>query len=118
MELLHEYEFEIVYRPGKENVVADTLSRKSFLGGISMPSNPILQEVRNISPMDPEYQRMKRIVEQGPSNDTERTSVLNYSINDDCLYYRYRLCVPKDSSLRRRLYLRDTIVYLRDILVM
>ena len=73
--------------------MADALSQKSFLGSISMPNNPILQEVRNISPMDPEYQRIKRVLEQGPSNDAERTSVLNYSINDDCLYYRLRLCV-------------------------
>ena len=25
------------------------------------------------------------------------------SLSNDCLYYRYRLCVPKDSSLRRRI---------------
>lgn len=89
--------------PGKENVVADALSRKVFLGAISMPSNPILQEVKNISPMDSEYQRLKRIIEQGPSSEIERASIVNYSISNECLYYRYRLCVPKDSSLRRRI---------------
>ena len=30
MELLKDYEFELNYHPGKANVVADTLSRKSL----------------------------------------------------------------------------------------
>ena len=30
MELLEDYDFELQYHPGKANVVADTLSRKSY----------------------------------------------------------------------------------------
>ena len=47
IEILHEYDFDIIYRPGKENVVADSLSRKSFVGAITIPDNPIIQKVKD-----------------------------------------------------------------------
>ncbi|MCO5611843.1 hypothetical protein L7F22_066102 [Adiantum nelumboides] len=42
IELLQEYDFDIEYTPGKDNVVADGLNRKSSLNAISIPNNPIL----------------------------------------------------------------------------
>ncbi|MCO5550731.1 hypothetical protein L7F22_004222 [Adiantum nelumboides] len=56
IELLQEYDFDIKYRPGKDNVVADGLSRKSFLNAISIPNNPILDMIKEASLKDPEYQ--------------------------------------------------------------
>ena len=41
LRFLHKYEFEIIYHPGKESVIADSLSRKSFVGSISILENPI-----------------------------------------------------------------------------
>ncbi|MCO5573909.1 hypothetical protein L7F22_027685 [Adiantum nelumboides] len=40
IELLQEYHFDIKYRFGKDNVIADGLSRKSFLNVVSIPNNP------------------------------------------------------------------------------
>ena len=37
MELLCEYDFGIEYKPGKENLVADALSRKSTLNAVTIP---------------------------------------------------------------------------------
>ena len=49
VEVLQEYDFLIIYRPGKENVVADCLSRKAFLNAISIPDNPIISRLSQIS---------------------------------------------------------------------
>ena len=55
VELLQEFDFEIIYRPGKENSVADALSRKAFVSLISMPSNPILEKIKEVAQLDPVY---------------------------------------------------------------
>ena len=62
VELLQEYDFDILYRPGKDNVVADSLSRKSFLNAISIPDNPIIAMKREASAKDPEYQKLLALV--------------------------------------------------------
>ncbi|MCO5577822.1 hypothetical protein L7F22_031656 [Adiantum nelumboides] len=66
IELLQEYDFDIKYRPGKDNVVADGLSCKSFLNAISIPNNPILDKIKEASLNDPEYQDLiHRIQDSG-----------------------------------------------------
>ena len=65
IELLQEYDFDIVYRPGKENVVANSLSHKSIIGAISIPNNPILDLVKDSITLDPEYQQMMDDVKSG-----------------------------------------------------
>ena len=101
IELLQEYDFDIVYIPGKENVIADALSRKSFIGAISIPSNPILDLVKDSIPLDPEYQQMVDNVKSGGQTEAQRNLILNYATDGDCLYYRQRLCIPKDAELKR-----------------
>ena len=46
LELLHEYDFTIEYQPGKENVVADALSRKSILTTLTLLRTSIIDVVR------------------------------------------------------------------------
>ena len=49
MELLKDYDCTILYHPGKVNVVADALSRKSMgsLAHIVVQKRQMVQEVRN-----------------------------------------------------------------------
>ena len=48
LELLKDYDCTILYHPGKANVVADALSRKSMrsLAHVSVHQRPLVKEVR------------------------------------------------------------------------
>jgi len=47
MQTLHEFDFEIKYRPNKKNLVTNALSKKASLLAISIISNPpLLAKVR------------------------------------------------------------------------
>ncbi|MCO5605677.1 hypothetical protein L7F22_059860 [Adiantum nelumboides] len=101
IEFLQEYDFDIKYRPGKDNVVADGLSHKSFLNAISIPNNPILDMIKEASQKDPEYQELiARIQNAREAKETSRPAK-EYSLQGDFLYYEQRLCVPKDPTLKK-----------------
>ncbi|MCO5575331.1 hypothetical protein L7F22_029131 [Adiantum nelumboides] len=101
IELLQEYDFDIKYRPGKDNVVTDGLSRKSFLNAISIPNNPILDMIKEASLNDPEFKELiARIQNAGEAKQTSRPAK-EYSLQGDFLYYQQRLCVPKDPTLKK-----------------
>ena len=50
LELLKDYNYDILYHPGKANVVADALSRKSLgsFAHISVESRPLIQELHKL----------------------------------------------------------------------
>ena len=100
IELLHEFEFDIKYHPGKENVVADALSRKSFLCAISMPDNPILAKVRESRIHDDDYQDLLKLVQDRDIKTLDQ----GYLVSGDCLYFRDRLCIPKDQDLKKAIF--------------
>ena len=101
VELFQEYDFDILYWPGKDNVVADSLNRKSFLNVISIPDNPIIAMTREASTKDPEYQNLLALISTRDSSGIPHPSIVNFSCSDGCLYYRERLCIPKDQSLKK-----------------
>ena len=90
IEALHEFEFDIKYRPQKENVVTDALSQKSFLYAISMPNNPILSKVKELETFDEYYQDLFKLVEDGDVKILDQ----GYLVSGDCLYFKDRLCIP------------------------
>ena len=65
LELLKDYDCDILYHPGKANVVADALSRKSSgsLAHISSERRPLIQELH-------------QLVDQGLMMKTSRTGGL------------------------------------------
>ena len=111
MELVKDYDCVIYYHPGKANVVADTLSRKTMqtlraLNAhlsltddgtvvtelIARPS--LLNQVLEAQKTD---EKIAAIVSQiGNGKETE------FEVKEDgSLYYKDRVCVPNDCELRK-----------------
>ena len=101
IKLFHEFDFEIIFKPGKENVIADSLSRKAFLNAISMANNPIIERIKEAAKHDFEYTQQMNLASQDP--DRKRPADRYYSCHDGCLYYRDRICVPNNINLRKAL---------------
>ena len=124
MEFLKDYDFELLYHPGKANVVADALSRK-----IVPTAHLIIKEVELLE----KFRDMKLEVELG--SESIRCSTLTISSdflssvrerqlldaslnkvseqlgseetrdfalgNDDILRFHGRICVPNDAKVKK-----------------
>ncbi|KAI4374585.1 hypothetical protein MLD38_012565 [Melastoma candidum] len=66
-EFLAEYDFEWEHRPGRHNLVADALSRKTveMVTAISTFQAEILDKVRNLARADPAYMKLVQQVKEG-----------------------------------------------------
>lgn len=103
--VLLEYDFNIEYVPGKNNVIADCLSRsasrlpvpedrcfKIFMVKIPHKLKEILNEIKNLQKTDP---KLRAIIENTDLNNQR------FVMHGDCLYYRntnedpYLLCIPR-----------------------
>ncbi|KAA3485140.1 DNA/RNA polymerases superfamily protein [Gossypium australe] len=109
LELLKDYEIVIDYHPGKANVVADALSRKSLFalralntqlvwfddGSIvaKLKARPLfLQQICEAQKFDNDLQAKRA--------QCESTSDSEFRIGpDDYLMFRDRICVPRNSKL-------------------
>jgi hypothetical protein len=74
-ELIHDYELEIHYHPGKANVVADALSRKAFYHCLTMKTSDIMlcQEMEKLN---------LGMIHHGTSNHLKLESVILQRIID------------------------------------
>ncbi|KAA3484518.1 DNA/RNA polymerases superfamily protein [Gossypium australe] len=94
LELLKDYEFVIDYHPGKSNVVADALSRKSLF--ILRALNTQLAFFYDAQKFDNELQA-KQI-------QCESTSDSEFQIGpNDYLMFRHRICVPRNFELIQKI---------------
>ncbi|KAA3464254.1 DNA/RNA polymerases superfamily protein [Gossypium australe] len=101
LELIKDYELIIDYHPGKENVVADALSRKSLFALRAMNSQitlfddgSILVELR-ARPMF-----LKEIFEAQKEDNELQAKRAQY---DRSLIYKDRVCVPRKEELIQRI---------------
>ena len=65
LDLIEEFDMDIVHRPGKENVIADALSRREDLAiaALMITGNSLLEEIKRETATDPHASRIKGILE-------------------------------------------------------
>jgi transposase InsO family protein len=98
------YDFEIVYKKGKQNVVADALSRKdedveAFLCAISIIQPDWIIEARDEWKNDEKvWTLIQRLQQDSSASDT-------FTWKNDSLWYRDRLYLCKNSQLKQKVLL-------------
>ena len=111
MELIKDYDCVIDYHPGKANVVADALSRKSIQTLRALNAYLSLSDDGAIvAELIAKPDLLNRVLE-AQKNDEKISAIVNqskegketeFTVNEDgFVYYRDRVCVPNDDELKK-----------------
>ncbi|PNX96484.1 Ty3/gypsy retrotransposon protein [Trifolium pratense] len=86
------YDFSIEYKPGKENVAADALSRVMTMAW-SEPQYKLLHQIRAALKQDSTLLGiMQKCVQNNATNS-------HYTVKDELLFWKHRIVIPKNSEL-------------------
>eukprot|EP00253_Pinus_taeda_P019879 PITA_19879 len=100
VDFLSGFDFDIKHLQGKENKVADALSRKVqnlYEVSISGWKSPFLEIIKEIADQDTEYQQLKLQIQQSAREDSQQ----EYELDDaGRIYFKKRLYVPNKSRIR------------------
>jgi len=88
------YDFIIEYKPGKDNIPADSLSR-SFHMAWSHPQLSIVTKIKQAMQNDTKVQNLLELCVTNESQDP------HYKVNDGLLYWKERLVIPDDLALKQ-----------------
>ncbi|KAJ9535934.1 hypothetical protein OSB04_un000902 [Centaurea solstitialis] len=92
---LSGYNFEILYKPGKENGAADALSRRgasSDLKALSVSKVTLQEQMTQALQTDPEIITLRNRIADGNEN------LEGYTVKDGLVYYRDRLVLPQTTE--------------------
>jgi len=98
MDHLNNYDFEIIYKPGKLNVVADALSRQQqeeqHLNAIIEITDDWIQKIQEEVQTDQEAQKIIDKINEEPGTANK------WKIRNNKLYYEDRLFIPKNLRVK------------------
>jgi RNase H-like domain found in reverse transcriptase/Reverse transcriptase (RNA-dependent DNA polymerase) len=98
---MQDFHFKIVHIPGKQNVVADTLSRQSDLKllvmSTAMAQEGITEQIKSQLLEDKEFQPIIHTLQGQTTNTPVPASLIkHYKLEEGMLFYdQTRLCIPK-----------------------
>ena len=111
MELIKDYDCVIDYHPGKANVVADALSRKSVQTLRALNAHlSLLDENEIVAEFIAKPYLLNRVLEAQKNNEKISVTVnqsregkeTEFTLNEDgFVYYGDRVCVPNDDELKK-----------------
>lgn len=93
------YNYEIHYKPGKENVVADALSRvietpiDGIFAIISSPSSPLISKLQNFFATNPAGQKLVTKAQE------DVKMLQNFKYKSGLLYFKGKLFIPVETGL-------------------
>jgi hypothetical protein len=103
LEFLSEYDFDINHIKGKENKVADALSRRvheMHATTISMYQSDLKDRITKAAKSDLQYKELVAKLQQG----NLQQNIEDYKLdNDEILRYRGRIYVPNSQELKNRI---------------
>eukprot|EP00253_Pinus_taeda_P020204 PITA_20204 len=100
VDFLSGFDFDIKHLQGKENKVADALSRKVqnlYEVSISGWKSPFLEMIKEIADLDAEYQQLKLQIQQSARENSQQ----EYELDDaGRIYFQKQLYVPNQGKIR------------------
>jgi len=88
---------------GKENVVAYTLSRRSFLNAVSLLNVTILNQIKGGYEDDVFFSILFESLSKETRNKEKIDKFSTYALDANILYYKSRICVPKVGDNRKNI---------------
>ena len=111
MELIKDYDCVIDYQPGKANVVADALSRKTMQTLRALNAHLSLTDDGTVVTELIARPSLLNLVQEAQNKDEKIDVIVSqigngkeiaFTVNEDeVLYYKDRVCVPDDNDLRK-----------------
>nr|XP_033513182.1 uncharacterized protein LOC117277876 [Nicotiana tomentosiformis] len=102
IEVLKDYGVDILYHPGKANVVADALSQRSMgsLAHVEVDKRTLMKEVHHLASLEFAFWTSKKLKE---GSHKHKTTTFEQGGDDGTSRYRSRLCIADVDGLRERI---------------